>query len=103
MAAQRVTIKAQQSCQTLLARIEKLIDQVLFCAGISGQEVSKKHLRECGLFVEHADHGRLLDSHNDAFCQRRHRRQAPWLAGQTPLAEEISLLMKGNDRFLPAF
>jgi len=53
--------------------------------------------------MEHAEHGRLLDSHNDAFCQRRHRRQAPWLAGQTPLAEEISVLMKGNDGFLPQF
>ena len=29
----------EQSCQPLFARIEKLIDQILFYAGISGQEV----------------------------------------------------------------
>ena len=34
----------QQPRQTPLARIEKLIDQVLFHPGISGQEESQKHL-----------------------------------------------------------
>jgi hypothetical protein len=50
--------------------------------------------------MDHAYDGRFVESHDDAFRHRRYRGQAPRLAGQTALAEEIPLAMDCDDRFL---
>jgi len=51
--------------------------------------------------MEHAHDGCFVEPHNDAFGHRRDGRQAPWLAGQTALAKEISRPMDSDNRFLP--
>ena len=43
--------------QTLLARIEQLIDQVRFDAGIARQQIANEELGELGLLVEHTIDG----------------------------------------------
>ena len=87
--------------QTLLARIEKLIDQVLLDSGVPRQQVRHEHLGKLRLVVEHAHDGRLFDPHDDAFRHRRDRRQAQRLSGQAALAEEVPLPVERDDRFLP--
>ena len=52
----------QNPRQPLLAGIEQLIDQVLFDPHIPGQQIRHKELGQCGLIVEHADHGFFLKS-----------------------------------------
>ena len=54
-------------CQTLFARIEQLIDQVLFDAEGALQEMGDEHLGKRRLLVQDADHGRLLHPHDPAF------------------------------------
>ena len=51
--------------------------------------------------MEHAHDGCFVEPHDDAFGHCRDCRQAPGLARQTALAEEIPLRVDCDDRFLP--
>ena len=93
----------KQPRQTLLARIEKLIDQVLLNAGVPRQQIRHEPLGKLWLVMEHADDRRFVEPHDGAFCHCRGCRQAQWLARQTALANEIPLPMDCDNGFLPPF
>jgi hypothetical protein len=75
--------------QTLLARIEELIDEILFDPDRAHQEMGKKHLGETGLIMEDANDGPFLDPHDLAVDQRRRARDALRLSGQTSFAAKF--------------
>ena len=77
--------------QTLLARIEELIDQILFDPDRARQEMGKEHLGESGLVVERANDRVLLDPHDLALRQRRRARDALGLSGQASFAAKFIL------------
>jgi hypothetical protein len=91
----------EKSRQTLLARIKKLINKVFLDAGVASQDVGQEHFGELRFLVKHAHHGGLAKSHDGTVRHRSSSRQAQGLAAQAALAEEISLPMEGDDRFLP--
>ena len=71
--------------EALLARVEELVDEVLFHANVPGQHVHQERVRErgrCGEMTAHrleldAQYQRLLDSHGRGYALR--------LAGQAAL------------------
>ena len=94
-------IKRSTLAQTLLARIEELIDQILLDPSVASQNVRHEHLRELRLFVEHAHDCHLIEPHDDAVRHRHGRRQSQRLASQATLAEEIAVPVKGDDGLFP--
>ena len=56
--------KMKRACQVPLARIEQLIDQVLLDPERAGQKVIGEKPGKPRLLMEHADHSRLLQSHD---------------------------------------
>jgi hypothetical protein len=57
----KICHQKKQPCQTLLARIEKLVDQVRFNSGVPSQQVRHEHLGKRWLFMEHAHHRRFVE------------------------------------------
>src|SRR4030081_1750034 len=75
--------------QSLLGRVEELIDQVRFDSGIPRQDMRDEHLGECGLVPEDALDFGLLDLHRHAFRHCDRCRQTLRLSDQASLAEEL--------------
>src|ERR1700681_51751 len=87
----------KQPRQTFLARIEKLIEQVLLNSGIPSQYIRQEHLGKRWLVMEHPHSGRFVEPHDYTFRHCCRSRQAPWLTCQTALAKEILLPMDCNN------
>ena len=47
--------------QTLLARVEKLIDEIFFVADVTRKQMCDEQFRDVVLFVEHAGHQRFVN------------------------------------------
>jgi len=92
----------EQSGQTLLARIEKLIDQIFFNTCIPAQNISNEPLGKSRFVEEHPLDDLLFYPQDAAFGHRHRRRQAHGLARQAAFAEKIILSVDCYDGFLSA-
>ena len=80
----------QRPRQPLLARVEELIDQVLFDADVPREHVGDESIGELRLCVQRSDHLLFLDAQH---VRRHHGRggaHAERLSGEAPFAEEIT-------------
>ena len=95
-------VRQQQkhSGKAFLARIEQLVDEVRFDADAAAEQMGNEHLGECGFLMDHADNGRLFQSHDNGVRHGRDRRDALRLPGKTSLAEEFVRSKDGDDGFL---
>src|SRR3954471_5877053 len=75
--------------EALFAGVEQLIDQVLFHPTVAREQVKHEPFGEPGLLLQDADHGRFLDPHDRAVCDRNRRCQSQRLPDQASLAEEV--------------
>src|SRR3979411_484255 len=50
----------EKPSETLFARIEQLVDQVLFDSAVPSQQIRHEQLRKLWLLMNGGDHGRLL-------------------------------------------
>jgi len=86
--------------QTLLAGVEKLVDEILFISEAAGKQMRDEQVRDVLLFVEHARHQHLLNLDQRAIGNRGRRGDAQRLTGKASLAEEVTIPQEGDDRFL---
>ncbi len=84
--------------QSLLARVEELIHQVLFVPDVARKQVGEEKFREIMLFMEHAGHQRLIDPYKAAIGDGRGRSNAQWLSGEASFAEKVAAIENGYDR-----
>src|SRR5580698_3961846 len=87
----------QNSRETPLARIEKLIDQSFGQLRRSLQDVREQEFGKARILVNGTEDDRLFQPRNDAFSNGRCSPQAQWLANQATLATEISHPSKRNN------
>ena len=99
----KVRKQKQNPSQPLLARIEQLINQVLFKSNIAGEQVGREDLRESWVGVQQPYNGPFADTLNGRVFIRRGRRHAQVLPGQTAFTEELISTKKRHDSFLPLF
>jgi hypothetical protein len=90
----------QGARKPLLARVEELVDEILFDADIPCHHVGQKAIRERRTRVQLAHHVRLFDAENCARRHSRRRRHSVRLACQTALAEEMAGVEHSNHGFL---
>jgi hypothetical protein len=90
----------QRASKALFARIEQLIDEILFRAHRARQEVSDELFGKGGFFVKRKNHEPLLDAHDLAVDHRGRGRISLQLAGQTPFAKEFVPPQNGDHGFL---
>ena len=79
----------QKRGQTLLARIEQLINQILLDTDGPSQKMPDEHLGKRWLLVEDANYRHLLQPHDLAFRHCHGCRDAPRLPGQASFAAEF--------------
>ena len=89
----------EKARQAFFARVEQLIDQVLFDPAVAREQVMHESLCEQRLVVQDADHGGLPDPHDCAVRDRHRRRQAQRLPDQASLSEKVPRSEKGDDGF----
>ena len=90
----------QRAGEPLLARVEELIDEVLFDADVAREHVRDESVGELGMLVQHPKHVALVDAQDRRRHHGRGRSHAQRLAGQAPLAKEIAGPEHGDDRLL---
>jgi hypothetical protein len=83
--------------EALFAGVEQLIDQVLFHPAVAREQVKHEPFGEPGLLLQDADHGRFLDPHDRAVCDRNGGCQSQRLPDQASLAEEVARSEDGDD------
>ena len=93
----------QKPRQPLLARIEKLVDQVRFDSVVARQQVRHEEFGEARLVMEGREHRGLRDGGDHAVFQRRGGGKPERLAVQAPFAEELTGLKNPDDRLLALF
>jgi hypothetical protein len=76
----------QHPSQTLLAGVEKLIDQVRFVTDVAGKQMGDEQLRDALLFVQHTLHQRFFNPDQRAIGHRGSRCDTQWLTGEVSLA-----------------
>src|ERR1043165_9208691 len=69
----KVSEQEQHASQTLFARVEKLVNKILFVTYIPRQQVRHEHFRECGFTMKSVHHDLLLYSENLTICHGRGR------------------------------
>jgi hypothetical protein len=87
--------------KSLLAGIEKLVNQVLFVPDVPGQQICHKHVGERTFPVNHSHHGLLVNSRHGAIAHRRCGAHAKGLSCEATFSEEIALVQNANGGFLP--
>src|ERR1700730_4671625 len=86
--------------QPLLARIEKLINQIFFVTNVPRQQICHEQVGKRVFPVKHFHHGLLIDSHHRATGHRSCGAQAERLPGKASFSEEIALLQNADGGFL---
>ena len=79
-------------CQPLFARIEKLVNQILFVTDVPRQQIGHEQVREFVFPVQRFHHGFLVDSQNRAIRNRGCGAHAERLACERTFAEEVAFL-----------
>src|SRR6266849_6079791 len=90
----------QRARQPLLARIEQLVDQVLFDSYVSRQHIRDEAVGELVLLVQHANHLVFLNDQHGGSRNRGRRRHANGLARQAPFAKKIARSKDRHNGFL---
>ena len=90
----------QKPCQTLLAGVKELVDQVRFHAHVPRQKIGNEQLRERGFLVEHPDHDVLFQPGNRALGHSRGRGHAMPLPNEASLAKEMAGPENRDNRLL---
>ena len=67
----KVGKQKQDPSQPLLARIEKLIDQILFKSNIAGEQVCREELRKFMVSVQQPHHGLFAETKDCCVFSRR--------------------------------
>src|SRR6476620_6664411 len=86
--------------ESLLARIKKLVDQVLFNPAVPCQEIRHEQLGKFRLGTQGSKHRFLGDGGDHTFFHRRRGRDAQWMPIEAPLAEELARFQNLDHRFL---
>jgi hypothetical protein len=90
----------KQPRKLLLARIEELINQVLFDPAVPGQEMGHEQLGKFRLIVNRGDNRGFRDGRDDAMLHRRCRRNAQSMTVHAALAEKLAGFQNRDDGFL---
>src|ERR1035441_1734525 len=91
----------QNPSQPLLARIEQLINQVIFNSNIAGEQVGREERRELRVGVQQPYHSLLAETKKGRVFIRLGRRHAQGLPSQAAFTEELVSTEKRYDSFLP--
>jgi hypothetical protein len=91
----------QRARQTLLARVEELIDQVLFDPDVAGQHVADEPIRHRVLVVQHPEHPGFPDEQDHARRDGRGAPHADALARQDILRRRSRSDRASRHGFLP--
>src|SRR6266478_2073675 len=100
LALRAIARQQQQGArQPFLARIEQLVDQVLFDSYVSRQHIRDEAVGELVLLVEHANHLLFFNDQHGGGRNRGRRRHANGLARQAPFAKKIARSKDRHNRF----
>jgi hypothetical protein len=90
----------EKAREPLLARIEQLVDQILFNPAVPGQEIRHEHLGKLWLVMKKGNHGLPRDRGNQAPLDRRGGSDTKRMTVKATLAEELTGLQNRDYRFL---
>ncbi len=89
----------QRAGQPLFARVEELIDQVLFGPGVARQQVRDEVIGHRALLLEQTHHRAFANEEDHTRRNRRGAAHPGRLAGQALFAEEVSGAEHRHDGF----
>src|ERR1700719_3932225 len=87
---------------TISARVEKLINQILFVSDVPCQQICHEHIGERTFPVNHFHHGFLIDVHHRAIGHCCCRAHAEGLPRKATFSKEIALSQNPYCGFFPA-
>ena len=90
----------KEAGEALFARIEELVDEVLFNSAVPSQKIRHEKLGKFWLIMHGSDHGAFFDARNQAFIQRYRRCHPQRMAIETAFAEKVTGSKDTDDRFL---
>jgi hypothetical protein len=91
----------QRPSQPLLAIVEQLIHQVLLGSDAPPEKVLPEQFRKPRGLMQDPQHGRFLNPHQRAVCERDSRRQSQRQSSQAFLAKEVSRFQNGLRDLFP--
>jgi hypothetical protein len=91
----------QRAREPFLMMVEQLFEEIFLDPYVRAEHVGDKAIREVGLLVKKPKHFLFLDHQDPAGDLRGRVPHANRLAGQAPLAEELSGAKHGDDRLSP--
>src|SRR5436309_7492891 len=96
----KMSEQQEDPSQTFFTRVEKLVHEIRFVSDVTREQMRDEQFRDLVPLVKHAQHQQLLDPEEIAICDRCGRCHAQRLACQASLAEELTGVQCGDDRFL---
>jgi hypothetical protein len=96
----KMSQQQENSSQTLLAGVEKVVDDIPFESDIARKQMCDEQFRDIVLFVQRAHHQRLRDPGQMASGHCGSRSDAHGLTCEASLAEELPGTQNGDNRFL---
>jgi hypothetical protein len=97
-----VSKQEENASKPFLARIEKLINQILFVPHVPYQQIRHEHVGKSVLSMNYRQHGLLVDPHHRTIGHCSCEAQAKRLSGKATFSEEIACIQYPYRSFLSA-